>query len=627
MTTATTPKVTALGSLSAKKRLKRAAELRSEVAKEKKAQGYAMHQSNGDDDLYADRNFFASFTKGLPHHETDDRNTPCRYYEGEVVESAYQKLLGALISGESDDYAKIPLGVENAAAPVQASMRFSSASLIPQKAPPEGKETPRSLVNPQAALAYDLQGYDAQQLTIPPAPAFSSAEAAGEMLELYWMALTRDVPFSEYGSNPLIDQAIAELNKFAQENLPANGTPNFTWPLNSTGEVDAQNLFRGNSAGENIGPYISQFLLLDVPFGAQVINQRMNTVGKGTDYMTTWDEWLKIQRGVTPTEETIDPIRRYIRNGRDLSQYVHVDVLFQAYFNAMLLLVHPTKGYNNYLGLEARFDPKHPYNFISNQEGFGTLGGPHIATILCEVATRALKAVWFQKWNVHRRLRPEVFAGRVHRVKHEPMLHARYDFHNWLLQADVLEAVADHNRQKNGPKSDPSYLLPMAFPEGSPLHPAYGAGHATVAGACVTVLKAFFDETQSMSDLTVGIDDKCELLKFVPKIPKLNSDKDELDGIELEDYTGKDIPQMTVGSELNKLAANIGIGRNIAGVHWRSDHEESIRLGEEIAIGVLEDQRYTYNEKDFELSFTRFAPDPVTGNPVKYTIQHHKYRP
>ncbi len=33
--------------------------------------------------------------------------------------------------------------------------------------------------------------------------------------------------------------------------------------------------------------------------------------------------------------------------------------------------------------------------------------------------------------------------------------------------------------------------LPMAFQEGSPMHPSYGAGHATVAGACVTILKAY----------------------------------------------------------------------------------------------------------------------------------------
>lgn len=42
-------------------------------------------------------------------------------------------------------------------------------------------------------------------------------------------------------------------------------------------------------------------------------------------------------------------------------------------------------------------------------------------------------------------------------------------------------------------ESGTNYLLPMAFPEGSPMHPSFGAGHATVAGACTTILKAFFD--------------------------------------------------------------------------------------------------------------------------------------
>ena len=38
-----------------------------------------------------------------------------------------------------------------------------------------------------------------------------------------------------------------------------------------------------------------------------------------------------------------------------------------------------------------------------------------------------------------------------------------------------------------------TYLLSQAFPEGSPAHPAYPTGHGTVAGACITVLKFFFD--------------------------------------------------------------------------------------------------------------------------------------
>ena len=37
------------------------------------------------------------------------------------------------------------------------------------------------------------------------------------------------------------------------------------------------------------------------------------------------------------------------------------------------------------------------------------------------------------------------------------------------------------------------YFLPQAFPEGSPIHPAYPTGQGTVAGACITALKFFFD--------------------------------------------------------------------------------------------------------------------------------------
>ena len=53
---------------------------------------------------------------------------------------------------------------------------------------------------------------------------------------------------------------------------------------------------------------------------------------------------------------------------------------------------------------------------------------------------------------------------------------------------------------------------------------------------------------------------------------------------------------LTVEGELNKLAANISIGRNWAGVHYYSDSIESLRLGEQIAIGILEEQKLTYGE-------------------------------
>ncbi len=128
----------------------------------------------------------------------------------------------------------------------------------------------------------------------------------------------------------------------------------------------------------------------------------------------------------------------------------------------------------------------------------------------------------------------------------------------------------------------------MAFPEGSPTHPAYGAGHATVAGACVTVLKAWFDEDAPMPN---------------PVVPTA-------DGTGLMAYTGPDAGSLTVGGELNKVAANIAIGRNMAGVHWRSDYFDSIRLGERVAICILFNQRNDYHE-NYSFTFTSFDGETI----------------
>ena len=125
-----------------------------------------------------------------------------------------------------------------------------------------------------------------------------------------------------------------------------------------------------------------------------------------TNFNTGPGNWLDIQRGVSPPSgDVLDPVSRYMRTGRDIGQWVHVDVLFQGYFQAFLVLA----------GLGTPVDEGNPYKHNTTQQGFGTFGGPHIATLLCEVSTRALHAVWYQKWLVHRRLRPEVFAARCHR--------------------------------------------------------------------------------------------------------------------------------------------------------------------------------------------------------------------
>ena len=104
--------------------------------------------------------------------------------------------------------------------------------------------------------------------------------------------------------------------------------------------------------------------------------------------------------------------------------------------------------------------------------------------------------------------------------------------------------------------------------------------------ACVTVLKAWFDDSFVLPNPVVA----------------------DAAGLSLVPYSG---PSLTVGGELNKLAANIAIGRNGAGVHYRSDYSESIRLGEELALDILEEQKETYNET-FSFTLTRFDGTTVT---------------
>lgn len=224
------------------------------------------------------------------------------------------------------------------------------------------------------------------------------------------------------------------------------------------------------------------------------------------------------------------------------------------------------------LSLGAPFDPGLPFlgpDAKDKQNGFAQFGGPHILTLVTEVATRALKAVRYQKYNVHRRCRPEAIGGRLYQLatSTKPAVKARLA---------VLEPML--NRLSSGPANldnqlGGNWLLPMAFPEGSPTHPSYGAGHATVAAACSTVLKAWFDHGWMLP------------FAFEPNA----------DGSSLVDVSGR-TAKLTLEGEINKLGANISIGRNWAGVHYYSDYIESFRLGEQVAIGLLEEQKITYGE-------------------------------
>lgn len=486
------------------------------------------HPRNNDEQEYANRNYIGNYTKALKKQNNDT---------GEVEPNAYQALLRAVQTGRFADFEAIPLG---------GAVK---------------------LTDPQATYAFELEGTDSHGLTMPAAPAFNSAQEASEMAELYWQALTRDVPFSQYETHLLTQAAAADLSNFSDFRGPK-----------VNGQVTPATLFRGDTPGDLAGPYLSQFLWADVPYGiagpfaggmtpVPPLEQRRQFAPSGQDFMTNRQEWLNIQNGQPPAKKTqLEKDSRYIHTSRDLAEYVHRDYPYLTFVNACLILLS--------YGPEA-LDPANPYVNAMKQTGFATLGAPDILDLVARVANEALKAAWYQKWLVHRRLRPEEFGGWI-----DNQLNGRasYPINSELLNSPVLKQVFN----KYG-----SYLLPQAFPEGCPTHPAYPSGHAVYSGAMATVLKTFFNESFLIPKSVVASDD----------------------GLKLNDYTG---PALTVGGELNKLAANIALGRDAAGVHWRSDGIEGIKLGEALALSVIQDRKMLYNEPSSGFKLTKFDGTTIT---------------
>lgn len=224
--------------------------LRTQAALAEKAVPLPPHPTNGDEALYPNR--IGNYSKGLPHNPL-----------GEVDPQAYAALLKAASTGNPLDFNAIPLG----------------------------GTTP--LVNPQAGLAFDLEGTDSHQLTMPPAPALASAQRAGEAVEIYWQALLRDVPFSQYGTSPLAAAAIADLNTLSDFRGPR-----------TDGVVTAGTLFRGFTPADLIGPYVSQFFFPTLQYGAAEVVQQYQTYlpldDGGADYMIDFPSWLKVQNGQGP---------------------------------------------------------------------------------------------------------------------------------------------------------------------------------------------------------------------------------------------------------------------------------------------------------------------------------------
>src|SRR5215469_7709565 len=484
--------------------------------------GPGVNVNNGDVARYPDRS--GAYTKGLPHDSF-----------GRVDPNAFTAFMTALRTGKFSDFEKIPTGGT------------------------------RTLNGPQGGLAFDLEGLDNAQFgqpQVPPAPTTASDQTATELLEHYWASLIRDIAFTDYASSPLAARAAAELGS----------QPTYLGPRDASRQVTPNLLFRGAFPGETLGPYISQFFVKPTALGAQPISQQMTCYLPGIDYMTTFADWLTVQNGgVTGAKNEVDSQYRFMRDGRDLASFGHVDVLYQGYFTAFLVLS----------SIGAPLNPGNPYVGSHVENGFGTFGGPDFSATLAEVATKALNAVWYQKWFVHLRPRPEATGGLVHLIKTGQANKTNATLSNMILNSQGLQQSFN---------TYGTWLLSQAYPEGSPTHPSYPTGHGTVGGACITVLKFFFDGNFAIPN---------------PVVPTS-------DGLSLVPYTGSDANQLTVNGELNKLGHNVSFGHGIhAGIHWRSDTDTSLLLGEAVALSFLKNRAKTHNEP-FTVALTKFDGTTAT---------------
>ena len=168
----------------------------------------------------------------------------------------------------------------------------------------------------------------------------------------------------------------------------------------------------------------------------------------------------------------------------------------------------------------------------------------------------------------------------------------------------VLDRILSHNKQQNKVHNrgdrDGTWLLPIAYPEGSPVHPSYPGGHSVFIAAAATIAKAFFPDAELPE----------------PKMPTSNGQK-------LKNYHG---PTLTVHGELNKLIANITLFRDGAGMHWRTDGTPSglnarfdrlgtgietggNLLGERMAISMLRDIKRIYHEEVENFEFRSISGD------------------
>ncbi|MBU2959672.1 hypothetical protein KO516_02305 [Citreicella sp. C3M06] len=609
--------------------------------------------TNGEDARHAEL-WPLAFTKGLPHDS-----------DGFVDPRAYRAFVRAITqpgrAGLAHDF-DVPLGPQ--AAGVRGGHTPAWYRPKPDYREPwrctrrDGNPIePRDWDGPRAGHLFDLQGADPGDIATGAAPTLGSAELIAEMAELYALALLRDVPFSEItaGSDRVLacglsvdalTQALGSLPFLNLGVTPCGIGPRATerraTRFDQQGQHAIRPLFQGATRNDDRGPALSQFLLVGtgrtpteqrrgrVSLGVQDIDQRVGRYPHGVDHMVDTQSWLDAQQGANLGHlQALAPERGFITTPRHLAACARLDQISQHCTTAALIL----------LGQGA------PRSGAQAQGTRGEVAALDLLSSLAIAASHAAKAARRQAFHIHRRGRPERLAAMLDKVANGRPGRLTQDMQRQLrLMLDGLERtgllapVAAHNAAQLAAHKDPqngypltglshdgaqSLLMPMVWIDGSPMTPSHGAAPATVAGACVTMLKARFEMftcedgwTERPMD-SIGLGDALQ--------PCVISGLDGIDparsGADLVLAPGS--KHLTIQGELDKLAGNLAQAGCMAGVHFFSDASEGLRLGERIALTILQEQMLT-SADPVSLRFTSFDGDRIliegSGHAVGVTI-------
>jgi hypothetical protein len=536
-------------------------ESRAFVRKDYKLSSYTVPMVS-DDILYGIPNFRGVFSKGLTGHTGGGVTGPIG---PEPV--VYQTFVDAIRNKD--------LNVLN-----QFANSLSPTLLYAPK-----------LVDPYSLFDVEYEGLYRASFNLPLAPSPISMQTQAEMLEVYSMAYIRDFNLilldpsdNRYDSltgvgtggwttsKSIVAGQILELNRFNTNNF--TGTPNYlNAPVNSSGNITEGLLYRGKTQGDLQGPYVSQMFFYSVFPGNLYLNQNylvadisFNSIDLSNNFNNSKSTFTNIWNGGNGKSKGTFALR-YLSTIRDLAIYINKDEVWQAFFIAATFCLD--RGINR--GFFTKSRKPGTCRFIN-------LGAVDLYALMVKAMKQAMNACWVWKWS-QLRLRPEELAYQTNLALNG----LNFGLTGPYLNNQILKDISDNN-YGNG------VILPGAYSAGCPSHPAYPAGHATIAGSMTAILKAWFN---------------CDSLveAYVPDVSGgLYGGYSVFAGTNLKLYKQKSsdptgaTAYFRLDNEFDKMASNCSYSRCMAGVHYRTDCDYGLELGENVAIAVLQQEVFKYED-------------------------------